>query len=277
MSDTDDTGTVSLNELPESVCENIVRDIGSFSVALFGISNSTGDERLTFCGSGTLVSSGDFRYILTATHVWTKKLRAAEQLALTFVEGASHRFAIDTQTVTPDISFGPGAMEEWGPDFCFLRIPPAYVGRIEVYKTFYNLDKRREHALTSQLERDAGPCVLMGSPSELFDELSDKHANWQFPGWFSRIQDVHSREGFDYLDVGVDLSLSEIPSSFGGVSGGGLWQVLIGRSTQTGDFLWKRNLEGVAFYASPAVAGRRIIRCHGRHSIYGNMPHKAAV
>src|SRR5436190_1647456 len=129
MNNKDDSETVSLSELPESFRLEVVQDIGNFSVALFGISNPGADERLTFCGSGTLVSAGDFRYILTAAHVWTRKLKTAERLALTLVEGMSHRFAIQTPTVIADVT-GPGIPEEWGPDFCFLRIPPEFVGRI---------------------------------------------------------------------------------------------------------------------------------------------------
>ena len=62
-----------------------------------------------------------------------------------------------------------------------------------------------------------------------------------------------------------------IPESFGGMSGGGLWHVVPSESAPTGEF--KLELEGVAFYQSAPTDGRRVIRCHGRQSIYRYMPH----
>ncbi len=264
----------NLDELPQQVCEGIVRDIGNFAVAIFGISKIRNIETLTFCGSGTLVSSGKDYYVLTAAHVWTKKIHSSEQMALTLLEGGFHSFRIDTRAVVVDAILGPGEPEEWGPDFCFLRIPDTLVGTIKVYRSFYNLDKRRNVALGSVVDVRNGPWVLMGSPEEL-GKFTNQQAEFEFPGWFSNVQQVHHRGNLDYLDVGVNTSLPGIPSSFGGVSGAGLWQVPITRSATTGEFSWVSrdvSLEGVAFYQSPVAEGRRIIRCHGRHSIYGNMP-----
>jgi hypothetical protein len=61
------------------------------------------------------------------------------------------------------------------------------------------------------------------------------------------------------------------PQSFGGYSGGGIWQLVVnpkdGAPTVTG-----RHLMGVAFYQSDLkVRGEETIReviCHGRESIY---------
>jgi len=91
----EDFDTGSLDELPQKVCEGIVRDIGNFAVAIFGISRIGNDETLTFCGSGTLVSAGDAYYVLTAAHVWTKKIQPCEQMALTLLEGGFHSFRVD--------------------------------------------------------------------------------------------------------------------------------------------------------------------------------------
>jgi len=88
----------------------------------------------------------------------------------------------------------------------------------------------------------------MGTPAESA-QLTDTHAALKITGYLSSIHDVYSRDNFDYLDVGADLSMPDIPPSFEGVSGGGLWQILI-KKTTTGQFRWDHsdiNLEGVAF------------------------------
>jgi len=87
--------------------------------------------------------------------------------------------------------------------------------------------------------------------------------------FFTCITDGHDRDGYDYLDVGAKLDLPGTPSTFGGVSGGGLWE--IGLVMKSGTISWdgKRYFRGVAFWESPLTDGRRrVIRCHGPRSIF---------
>jgi len=153
-------------------------------------------------------------------------------------------------------------------------LPPSKVATIKAGQgVFYNLDKRRDAALANEPDINMGLWVLMGAPAASA-ELTPTHAALEFMGGFTTVHEVHTRDGFDYLDVGADLSIPDVPPTFGGVSGGGLWQVLMKRAT-TGEFSWEHkglNLEGLAFYEFPPADGRRIIRCHGRRTIYGAMP-----
>jgi hypothetical protein len=55
--------------------------------------------------------------------------------------------------------------------------------------------------------------------------------------------------------------------NFGGVSGGGVWEVYLYHSPETGELTWSNSLHGVAFYQLPIVAEHRPIRCHGPESI----------
>ena len=79
----------------------------------------------------------------------------------------------------------------------------------------------------------------------------------------------YRKEDFDYLEFEVRYGgITEPPESFGGFSGGGLWQVLL-RRTATGELeVTERLLSGVTFYQFGCTNGRRLIKCHGRHSIY---------
>ena len=85
-----------------------------------------------------------------------------------------------------------------------------------------------------------------------------------------------SQDNFDYLFLeALYNELYEGPGSYGGFSGGGLWQLLLtasGNKLEVND----RLLSGVAFYQSEKKcddAGRvaREIKCHGRKSIYEAM------
>ena len=56
--------------------------------------------------------------------------------------------------------------------------------------------------------------------------------------------------------------------AFGGVSGGGLWQVIIAKNEAGKVILKELILSGVAFYQTQNINNRRVIVCHGRRSVY---------
>jgi hypothetical protein len=66
-----------LFDLSSGLAEKIGRDIGSHSSALLSVTGSGPKEILHRRGSGSLVSIGDFEYILTANHVWKSFEKAA--------------------------------------------------------------------------------------------------------------------------------------------------------------------------------------------------------
>ncbi len=62
---------------------------------------------------------------------------------------------------------------------------------------------------------------------------------------------------------------ASIPNNFGGVSGSGLWHVLL-RVNKAGDLTaFDYILQGLTYYQEPYVEGRSALRCHGQKSIYG--------
>ena len=134
-----------------------------------------------------------------------------------------------------------------------------------MYRAFYNLTKPRQTTLDVDYVEAR---VLMGTP-EASAEFTQTHADHlQINGLFL---DVHppreTRGDFDYLDFDVDVSFPGLPEHFGGVSGGGLWKLLIYCSTSTGEIRWLWVPEGVAFHQSALANRHRIIRCHGQQSI----------
>src|ERR1700730_17758496 len=78
--------------------DKIVRNLGDFTVALFGISGSP-QERLRLAGTGTLVTVDGKYFILTALHVWEEVLKAADRIGITVKEDTVHRTVIDRPAV----------------------------------------------------------------------------------------------------------------------------------------------------------------------------------
>ncbi len=59
-----------------------------------------------------------------------------------------------------------------------------------------------------------------------------------------------------------------IPHNFGGVSGSGLWHVLLREEKDGVLTVDKYLLQGLTYYQDPHFEGRSALRCHGTKSIY---------
>ena len=251
--------------------DEIVRTLGTSTVALFAIDGSEADERLRFCGTGSLVQFANSHYILTAAHVWEgtdgkNGLKSSQRIGITMKEDQDHRHVIETRTL---VSFGlpiPKEWNEWGPDLVFLRVPNEYVGRIQAVKSFYSLDRDRP-----KVKLAVEVLILMGAPGE-FGKYTSKHVELNINGFFFDPNALPYRHGdFDYLDSKEDTKFSGVPKNFGGVSGGGLWRVQIFCLPETDKPDWKWFFDGVAFYQIPQPDEHMTIRCHGLESIQAAM------
>jgi hypothetical protein len=141
-----------------------------------------------------------------------------------------------------------------------LRVPPALVGGIKAFKVFEDLA-----APLKQLHADAiVRWAVIGSPAE-FATSTRTHANIKIAGGFINPQ-FHERGRHDYCDFVMDTTAA-MPKDFGGLSGGGLWRIVVYRSSQTGEIDWGKRLEGVVFFQFPQEKGSRRLRSHGPKSL----------
>jgi hypothetical protein len=71
-------------------------------------------------------------------------------------------------------------------------------------------------------------------------------------------------------DVGVDYSADDdLPKSFGGLSGGGLWHLAVREHQETGKLVHDSPMfAGVVFYQEQISETRKILRCHLTNSVY---------
>lgn len=253
-----------LTKEPFRLAARIVREIGNFTVALFGVFESTGGDQLRLAGTGTLVEAAGSYWILTAAHVWEEILQKSSRVGISLKENVDHRFLLDTKAITPVGPQWSGLGGEWGPDITLLRIPREYAGTISAYQSFYNLERERRMSLdVKSLEIH----VLMGTPAES-GQYTETQASVEITGHFNGGEVRHHvRDGFDYFDLDVDLSLPGVPQNFGGVSGGGLWKVRIYCPPSSDEIATLHVLDGVAFYQTGVVGGHRTIRCHGNETI----------
>lgn len=242
------------------------------------------EENGQLLGSGTLVSIGSTRAILTADHV-LEALPKTGYVGLIFPS----RFDNSPQAaprLPPKIPVdylekkrvGIGEREAEGPDIGLLVLPDSIISQynIRFTKNFYNLAKRRTRVVENPWPIDSGIWALVGVPAEWTEDAGPEAG-------FARVMKgrgliglvgvnkEYERGGFDYLECVANYNAAyEGPSGFGGCSGGGLWHMRRG-TKERGQIVIKGKdtlLSGVAFYQSDCVDDKRIIRCHGRRSIY---------
>lgn len=207
-----------------------------------------------YMGSATFVLAGGQRCLLTAEHVW-EGLRYSDRVTLN-LQGKGPSVTIETQMLSCRYA-SERLVSEWGPDLALLELPIIEANTIERSKVFYSLDRRKSEALASSPLYNAGEWALIGAPGE-FCSVEEKRAKLDVCLLVSNLRAKHEHGGFDYVDISLDTKGEpELPNSYGGLSGSGLWQLQGGSAS----------LEGVAFYQS-IEASKQYVRCHARKSIY---------
>ncbi len=232
-------------------------------------------------GSGTLVRLGDRRGILTAYHVIHDVVpkfdfSAGSQDSLGLIiepHERAHRFEIPLGVeVTTVIDIAKPTVEELGPDLAFIEIKPCHhLNELDARKSFFNLGVNRGKGLQMDLgEKDL--VVISGFCHEGHTTEADKDGFSLVKGFkgftgFTSIENRREHANYDLCDVGVDYSLhDDLPKSFGGYSGGGLWHVVVTEDEKVGHR--SPMFAGVIFYQEQISGTRKILRCHLTNSVY---------
>lgn len=252
--------------------DSVRSGLENYFVPILGQSKLGPTPDLRPVGSGTLVQINDVHYILTAAHVW-HVARDFNKIHFVLTTRTPSAFAIPSEHISANELWDDQA-SEWGPDLALLKIAPHYASTIMAHKSFLNLSQQKTILAEHPPKTDRGLWAIMGMEGEAcavhhHPEIRTTTANVICQAFLSTINQTHVHQGYDYLDIGAALTLSGVPSSFGGVSGGGLWQIDLSKD-KSGIISWngKRYFRGVAFWESPSSDGRRVIRTHGPQSIF---------
>ena len=235
-------------------------------------------------GSGTLVRVGDRRGILTAYHVvhdarpkLDVRAGSSDLLGLIILAHEHvHRFELPLGVgVMTVVDIAKPTLEALGPDLTFLEIkPPHHLEQLLASKDFFSLSNNRETGLALNLTQNH-PLVISGFYHEGYIVEQNEAGFSQVKGFkgfvgFTGIESRQEHAGYDLCDVTVNYSLEpDLPKSFGGYSGGGLWYVRLTKNKQTGKISHELPMfAGVVFYQQQVAANRKILRCHLTNSIY---------
>jgi len=262
---------VRIADIPDSLLAEIDSSLQNYFLPIIGRDDGRCAEPLTLIGSGTLVRIDSSYHILTAAHVWdATKLFPAISLPL-----GSRRswLSIPCNYIAARELRGAGS-EDSGPDLALLAIPAPFVSQIRAHKSALDLSQQRSKFLADPSHRDSALWAVTGMVegfSSFQEHLAEGSIEAQVHArsFFGGIDGTHERDGYDYLDAGVDMGLAGVPTSFGGLSGGPLWQIVLSMN-RTRQIFWngKKYVQGVAFWQSAIQEKRRVIRCHGPKSVF---------
>jgi hypothetical protein len=241
--------------------------VHDYSIVLFGYENRA--TMPVHCGTGTFVKLRDRHYILTAHHCAAQLIKY-EKIALPI----RPQDPLIIQTSDP-IYIGNRKEDEWGPDLAFIPINNVDVNNFKAFsrdKVFYDLGAYSSQILEEKPTIARNVWSLVGSPNLLTTVTdTDKVILLQLPltAYKVRVGPTVSKNGFDYIDIRVPLDVQSAPSTFQGVSGGGLWRAELKQDIDGSvRVAGPRLLVGCAFYETGAKRKYRFIRCHGWYTIY---------
>jgi len=254
------------------------RSLADFSVA-FGYSKKGNAYRFNAIGSGVLVKRGNRFGILTARHCVHHpgpelQLGSFDGDTLYLVLQRGRGIVVQSQDVIERPLVTPTS-KEFGPDLAFIEIlSPTLLGSIKAIGSFWSLDKN-----PSKIAEDFGkigdPFVFTGFPGvhqETKIEGNTVRHNIKHMTYYYKIaQDsIRDNDGWDYIEGNCWYGKkSELPETFGGVSGGGVWGLKASFNETNGLLkLTDYALVGIAFLETPIKNKKRRLRAHFIKSIY---------
>jgi hypothetical protein len=247
--------------------------VADYSVSLFNGNNPH--------GSGTLVSLGNIKGILTADHVWQHLLTGVEKNSFGMaIKGVPHRITYPIAGCTATvIGMYSDLHAATGPDLTFIRLCDSNLNStIGAGKSWFPIkDDGFEIFDRSPFDKIQG--YISGAPVELVSVTGSGTPSTAFrvPHLIVTGNFTNHREhdGFDYLDFDVPAGTGIYPESYGGASGGGCWlmyqNALDPEGHQRGPI--RVHLVGVIFYESAlhTANSTRTLLLHGPRSIYHNL------
>lgn len=261
-----------LADIPQSILNEATRRNWNFTIGFIKLGTAGKQQTADLLGSGILVTASNEPAILTAHHV-LEVLPKEGRLGFVLSD-SEERTNIDVQGISY-VEIDRGNVEAEGPDIGFVRLSRTVASSLSATKSFYNLDKQREVLLNNPPPDNAGIWDAQGFIEQLTrldtktNQKKTVKAFCQF-GAFGGVVDYVERGKYDYCKFPIiDMQANQKPNDFGGISGGGLWQILLD-ATEGGEIKVKDSLlRGLVYYQEPFdTQGHSALRCHARKSIY---------
>ena len=263
-----------MSAFSDELHEHAIEPIASFSVGISGIDVHDNVETAFQSGTGTLVNVDGTRCIITADHV-IEHICRRDRIGLLIDWHGGLRRCVFERNVLRFVRLPRGPTPDTGPDLGAILLPLSgeAIGTLRSFKNFYNLTMRIDRFSGRYLPLSEGvwiPCGVLGEGSQVLSPtigFANVTGHWALMG--AATAPLGSfLDGYDYLDLRAQIGDTDVPDTFGGASGGGLWQVRIAQHPDGRLEVHEVIFSGVIFYESAVKDGMRILRSHGRVSVH---------
>lgn len=258
--------------------------IATCSVGLVKIPGGAAPGEPDLIGSGTLARIGDKYGILTAQHVLPHLMKESTEFGVSILPYA-HRYTISVSDVHV-VELPKLTKQADRPDIAFMFLTGSKLGAIQAKKSFWSIPHWRDRMLLNPVDKYNSLWLISGCPGE-FTKTEKSYGQFKTVKSFcnmlgcSGVEREYFDQEFDYLEVSVLYQEGcGLPETFGGVSGGGLWQIPItesengmpqgGEPLLSGVACWETNIKETRERSGSDVQAKRErwILCHGPHSVY---------
>jgi hypothetical protein len=261
----------SITEIPEDLIRSATEHLWQYTVGFVGVESKNKVQSATLLGSGVPVNVNGKHAFLTAAHV-IDVLPRSGRLGLV-LSATAEQTTIDISGISY-LKIARGDKPEAGPDIAAVMLSSSVASAVASKKTFYNLASRKEQMLNAPPQDREGIWVASGFVEEL-TQIDPNPAPYETLKAFCHFGTVGGVDSYrvdkphDYFVFPVSHPPnSSVPHNFGGVSGSGLWHVLL-REDKAGVLaVYQYILQGLTYYQDPYVDGKSALRCHGARSIY---------
>jgi hypothetical protein len=257
---------VKVGELPDSLFASVSARLSHFTIAFIKITPSRDGDDAELLGSGVLVKVSKAHAILTAAHVLPLLPTSGPLCILLQPTRTPH--LVDAAGVV-SLRIARGKIDAEDPDLGAVILAPPIASALAAKKSFVNLEARREAALSTPSDLRNGVWALQGWVNERTSVIKDDENRekttrfYNFTG-FGGSDPAPTVDGYDYFDFVYERRSKDLaPHSWGGVSGGGLWQIALKREGST-IVDTSALLSGIAFFQDERSGTPFSIRCHAR-------------
>ena len=263
-----------IGDFPDDFVQVLMREFVPYSVGMGWVSSRSKQTFAPF-GSGTLVNKNGIVGILTARHcVKAMRRLSAESDTVVLMLRDSRSVYLPRDSLI-EHRLTTAVNEEYGPDLDFLEIAPCEQRQtVLAIASTWPLD-RDVDLLSKEFAAETSLLASVGF-------LEERSKTVPLVNGFRRVAyhltcahviqkgDIIEKDGWDYVQSKCFYcDENNLPQSFKGTSGGGIWAMRVLRSKATGKLsIGKSALVGVSFYQTKLDSKVRYIRGHFIKSIY---------
>lgn len=261
-----------MTDIPDSIMKKAGQIHWNYTVGFVRVGRTNNIETADLLGTGILVKVENQHAILTAHHV-LEILPKNGRLGL-ILSNREEKPTIDVDGIEY-IKIDRGNQDIDGPDIGFIKLSISVASNLSAKKSFYNLDRNRDTILNNPPNDYAGIWAAQGFIEQLtlVDAESSKKTIKAFCqyGAYGGVADYEIKGKHDYCKFPItEIEIPQEPNNFGGISGGGLWQIILA-AADDGEIQAKESmLRGLIYYQDAFdEQGNSSLRCHAYRSIYG--------